>query len=340
MTRLRTRITLTFALATLIAAATSCRLPGLQPTDRASKLKEASEERSRSAVRKESERLLAEVEAYLAKNSAAKDREEAYEILTEVATELEDVPRVLRYVEAYEKEFPAGEKAEAMFDHGTSAAFERPELLETAVVRIGLYGRRPGADPQKALVFRCMLAKAYEKFDRPADAIRTLDGLLSNEAIRESSGAVEELTEMRKRLSELGRPFHDFRATDLEGHLVDTATLRGKVVLIDFWASWCGPCRSSIPDLVRLSREGAARGLVIVGVNLDTNREDLPAFLAEQGITWAQVPDERTGADSISDEHGITGIPETLLLDRKGVLRRRGLGGKDLAAAVMKLLAS
>jgi cytochrome c biogenesis protein CcmG/thiol:disulfide interchange protein DsbE len=115
----------------------------------------------------------------------------------------------------------------------------------------------------------------------------------------------------------VGRPAPDFRLLDPAGRPVSLAPYRGKVVLLNFWTSWCVPCQQEIPELVRFSRE-AGPDLVIIGVDRMEPPDVVRAFAARTGIPYPLALD-RTG--SVSDRYGVTGQPESFWIDRGGVLR-------------------
>jgi len=123
----------------------------------------------------------------------------------------------------------------------------------------------------------------------------------------------------------VGKPAPDYGAVTVDGDSVSLAAQRGKVVLLNIWATWCHPCRDELPVLQRLYEQNAARGLEIVGVSVDARGEGekVRAFARQFGLTypiWLD-PDERASALFLAP-----GVPATYLVDRTGVLRWRHVG--------------
>jgi thiol-disulfide isomerase/thioredoxin len=128
-----------------------------------------------------------------------------------------------------------------------------------------------------------------------------------------------------------------FTATD--GKEVDLEALRGKVVLVDFWASWCGPCIAEMPNVVATYRKLHGKGFEIVGISLDQDKAAMEGALKKHGMEWQQYFDGKGWQNAISSSFGIESIPAAWLIDKKGMLRETGLRGEALGAGVEKLLA-
>ena len=113
-------------------------------------------------------------------------------------------------------------------------------------------------------------------------------------------------------------PAFQLPALDGKGQPLSVAALRGKVVLVNFWASWCGPCRREMPVLEQLNRQYGKRGVVVVGVNVEPDRTAALDWLRETPVSFPVLSD----ADSrVSAAYHVEGMPNTVILDRKGTVR-------------------
>lgn len=131
-----------------------------------------------------------------------------------------------------------------------------------------------------------------------------------------------------------------FALPDLEGNTVRTSDLKGKVVLLNFWATWCPPCRDEVPDFVRLQSKYRDQGLAIVGLSLDQGgARDVRPFADEYDVNYTMLIAGQETADAYG---GIVGIPTTFVLDRNGTIVKRFVGRASSEAfeeAIRPLLA-
>ncbi len=137
-----------------------------------------------------------------------------------------------------------------------------------------------------------------------------------------------------------GAAFADFDEKDLAGKPLSVGALKGKVVLIDFWATWCGPCRAELPNVVAAYKKYHPKGFEIIGVSLDSDRDKLDAFLKKQeGMIWAQYFDGQGWQNKLAAKYGVESIPFTILVGPDGKIISTDLRGEALEAAIEKALA-
>jgi thiol-disulfide isomerase/thioredoxin len=142
--------------------------------------------------------------------------------------------------------------------------------------------------------------------------------------------------ELRK-LDFVGKPV-DLRFTAVDGREVDVSKMKGKVVLIDFWATWCMPCVGEIPHVKEAYDKNHAKGFEIVGVSLDQEKGSLTEFVSGHNMAWPQYFDGEGWDNKLAGQFGITSIPAMWLIDKKGNLRDLH-ARSDLSGKVEKLLA-
>jgi cytochrome c-type biogenesis protein CcmH/NrfG/thiol-disulfide isomerase/thioredoxin len=129
----------------------------------------------------------------------------------------------------------------------------------------------------------------------------------------------------------------DFKVKSITGDELSLAKFRGKIVLLDFWATWCGPCRQEMPAVKRVWAKYSNDNFVIIGVSLDKNRGALDEYLQSEGITWPQYY-EKDGRLSVSNIYGVHAIPESVLIDQDGAIKAVGLRGPALYDKIGDLL--
>ncbi len=133
-----------------------------------------------------------------------------------------------------------------------------------------------------------------------------------------------------------GSVFPDFNVKDLDGKPLSVSGEKGKVVMLDFWATWCPPCRAELPNVIATYEKHHAQGFEIIGISLDQDRDKLTSFIKEKGMAWPQYFDGQGWQNKLAMRYGVQSIPMTYLLDKDGKIIGSELRGEELEAAVAK----
>ena len=131
----------------------------------------------------------------------------------------------------------------------------------------------------------------------------------------------------------------DIQLASPNGPPVKLSSLRGKYVLIDFWASWCGPCRQENPNVVRMYNKFKDKGFEIYGVSFDQDKTKWEKAIAKDGLTWTHVSDLKGWESAAGQTYGVKSIPQTVLLDPQGRIIAKNLRGEELEAKLQSVLA-
>ena len=136
----------------------------------------------------------------------------------------------------------------------------------------------------------------------------------------------------------IGQIAPNFTITTPEGESISLYGIKGKVKLIDFWASWCGPCRGENPHVVEIYKEYHPKGLEIFGVSLDNNKEAWVKAIADDGLVWKHGSDLKGWQSAPAKLYSVTGIPHTILLDENNKIIAKNLRGDELKQKIAELL--
>ncbi len=194
------------------------------------------------------------------------------------------------------------------------------------------------------LIIQSMVGNPEYKLEETEKQFTALDKKLKDTKVgKKIAEKIKEIKNANKTVPtssgiNVGAVAPDFSAKNPQGKVVSLKSSLGKVTIIDFWASWCGPCRAENPNVVALYNELHTKGLNIIGVSLDKDAAKWKEAIAKDGLTWTQISNLKEFNDPIAKQYGITQIPTTYILDSKGTIVARDLRGNELKSKVLELL--
>jgi len=200
-------------------------------------------------------------------------------------------------------------------------------------------------DIAQVLLMKAMLyVQVFEQSDKGVELIQQLkrdypdteQGKKADEIIAD----VKRQAESQKIRSGLvqGAKFPDFDEKDLDGKPFSIAAYKGKIVLVDFWATWCGPCVGELPNVQKAYEARHKDGFEILGISLDQDEQRLKNFLKDRKVPWQQFFDGKGWGNKLAVKYGVNSIPATYLLDGEGKIISKDLRGSELDEALSKAL--
>jgi len=233
-----------------------------------------------------------------------------------------------------DKEYAAGDmlpsKIQVYFQY-----FLKQDLNEWKAGAEKLLAKCPAGSDNKQ-VFYAGLIPLFIQND--ADYAKFLLSQFSKE-FPNSAAAKELLSSMPKGAPSIGDAAPDIVLMDYTGAIHSLSSLKGKVVLLDFWASWCGPCRGENPNVVNAYNQYKDKGFTVFSVSLDTNKDQWQAAIQKDGLAWPNhVSDLKGWKSDAAQLYSVRGIPSTFLLDKDGKIVATNLRGADLHSKLEELL--
>ena len=137
---------------------------------------------------------------------------------------------------------------------------------------------------------------------------------------------------------EVGKPAPEIELPTSDGKTIKLSDYKGKIVLVDFWASWCGPCRQENPNVVKAYNQYKDKGFTILGVSLDQKKEPWLKAIEKDQLTWSHVSDLKYWQNEVAVQYGINSIPASYLLDPNGKIIGKNLRGEALAKKLAELM--
>ncbi len=204
-----------------------------------------------------------------------------------------------------------------------------PKSFISALIVLEMF-RSPDFDAKK-------VRKLYESLDESLKNTKTAKKIKDQ---LETIEKVKNAPKPKPVAANVGQIAPDFSAKTPQGTVVSLKESMGKVTVIDFWASWCGPCRKENPAVVALYNELHSKGLNIIGVSLDDDATKWKEAIAKDKLSWTQVSNLKEFNDPIALQYKVEQIPTTFVLDNTGKIVAKDLRGAELKAKVMELLAA
>lgn len=168
--------------------------------------------------------------------------------------------------------------------------------------------------------------------------IKALYDLLDESAKQTDAGKklADKLEVLKKSI--VGTQMIDFKQNDVNGKPVSLKSFRGKYVLVDFWASWCGPCRAENPNILKAYNAYKEKGFTVIGISLDNNAANWKKAILDNKMPWTQLSDLKGWKNEVSTYYGIYAIPSNLLIDPSGKIIARDIRGAMLENKLKQLL--
>jgi len=214
---------------------------------------------------------------------------------------------------------------------------------DKAVRQFDIYLRTPvEKKPNEEAQARYFAGSSYLSLDRYDEAAKMFKDVVDMgskadpQVLQMASTDLARIATLRK--LKAGNPAIEISGVSSQGKRIKLADYRGKVVLLDFWAAWCQPCRMEMPNVIKVYEEFHQKGFEIIGISLDSDKGQFESFVKTNKMTWPQIYDGKGWQSDIGRLYGVASIPAAFLIDKQGKIRYKNVRGEKLGFAVEELL--
>jgi thiol-disulfide isomerase/thioredoxin len=183
------------------------------------------------------------------------------------------------------------------------------------------------------------LAYTYSRAGKQKKALAFMDAVEAEMIFKGNERLLPRIKSHFDKIRLIGKPLQNFTVKDHQtGKMISPDAMKGKVVLIDFWATWCGPCIAELPSIKAAHKKLSPKGFLVFGVSLDDNQEKMETMVKAREMNWLHHYDGKKWKNELVVKFDVHSIPANLLVDRQGIVRAVNLRGIEVATLAGELL--